>query len=149
MAEEGKGTAERSGVRPPYGRWAEAEGGRVALIGCRCRSCGETLFPERKACPSCLGSDLDEKRLEGPATLYNFTVVHQLPAGFPAPMVVGYGKFPEGVIVFAPIDADPKELKPGVSLALHAGTTKTDEKGEALVTYRFRQVAGREEGPYA
>lgn len=146
MAEERGGIAERSGTRPPYGRWEELEGGGVALIGSRCTGCAEVLFPERIVCPACRGEALEEYRLEGPATLHSFTVVHQLPSGFTAPLVVGYGRFPEKVLVLAPIDGDPAQLSPGLPLALHAGVTKTDESGRPVVTYRYRPAAGREEG---
>ena len=149
MVQEQRGPTEQAISWPPYGRWEESPDGKVALIGSRCKSCGETLFPERKVCPRCLGESLEEVRLEGPATLYSFTVVHQLPTGFTPPLTVGYGKFPEGVLVFAPIDADPDRLVSGTPLALHTGVTKSDESGQPVITYRFRPIPPSQEVEHA
>jgi len=33
------------------------------LLACRCRSCGEHLFPRRQVCARCLAPDLEETRI--------------------------------------------------------------------------------------
>ncbi len=124
------------------GRWEVGEDGRVALVASRCGACEEVIFPERPVCPRCSSKSMEEARLVGPARLHSFTVIHQLPAGFKAPMVGGYGEFPEGVLVFAPIDAGAAELKSGMLLELHEGVTRLGQNGQPLVSFRYRPAAG-------
>lgn len=125
---------------PRIGRWEVAPGGEVTLIGSHCTSCGEHLFPERAVCSKCGRATLEEVRLDGRATLASFSVIHQAPAGFEGPYAVGYGKLPDGLMVLAPIDADPAELRHGLQLELHEGVTSTAADGTPFRTYRFRPV---------
>lgn len=138
MAQQHKSEKEQVKMQPRIGRWKESQDGKVRLIASRCASCGEVVFPERSLCPRCRSNVMEEVPLSGPVSLYSFTVVHQLPAGFTSPMVVGYGRFEEGVLIFAPIDGEPESLKPGLPLELHTGVTRVDANGEPMVTYRFR-----------
>lgn len=139
MAERSKPEAAK--IRPRIGRWETAPSGAVSLIGTRCRSCGETFFPEHAVCGRCGSVDTEDVRLTGPARLFSYTIVHQLPAGFSGPLTVGYGELPEGVLVLAPIDARADELTPGMALVLHEGVTRIDEDGEPMLSYRFRPAA--------
>ncbi len=141
MAEQRKDAGGQVKIRPRIGRWEVGADGSTRLIATRCTACGETFFPEHTVCARCRGEAMETIRLEGPARLYSFTVVHQLPAGFPAPLAVGYGEFAGGVLVLAPIDAAHDELKPGMPLDLHVGVTWTDEDGEPMISYRFRPAA--------
>ncbi len=125
-------------IAPRIGRWETGEGGEVTLVGSHCTTCGESLFPERAVCSNCGHRTIEEIRLHGPATLASYTVIHQVPAGFTGPMAVGYGTFPNDVIVLAPIDAHADELHHGMSLALHEGVTSVDKDGTPFRTYRFR-----------
>ncbi len=138
MAEQLKKTEEPVKVRPRIGRWELTDDGEVILIGSECTSCGESFFPEHRACVLCGSEQTAEMRLRGPAKLFSYTVVHQLPAGFDGPLVVGYGEFEGGVLVLAPIDAAPDRLREGQRLALHIGVTRIDEDGEQMLSYRFR-----------
>jgi uncharacterized OB-fold protein len=127
-------------IAPRIGRWEVGDRGEVALIGQHCTTCGETLFPERPVCSKCGHRTLEEVRIEGPATLASYTVVHQVPSGFSGPMAVGYAALPGGVMVLAPIDADPSELHRGLELSLHEGVT-SEIDGAPFRTYRFRPAA--------
>jgi uncharacterized OB-fold protein len=127
---------------PRIGRWEIGADRQATLIASHCRTCGETSFPERAFCPNCRSQDLEESRLAGPATLYSYTVVHQVPAGFDGPLAVGYAKFPGDVIVLAPIDAPAGTLARGMRLAVRQGTTSTNEDGTPFVTYRFAPFDG-------
>ncbi len=137
MAEQSEKAREEVKIRPRIGRWEVAEDGEVTLVGVRCTSCGESFFPERKACMRCGSESMEEVRLKGPAKLHAYTIVHQLPAGFSGPVVVGYGEFEGGALVLAPIDADRAQLRKGQLLSLHVGVTRIDEDGEPMTTYRF------------
>lgn len=120
------------------GRWEVAPDGEVTLLGTHCTSCGEVLFPARSVCSRCGRRTVEEARLRGPATLTSFTVVHQAPAGFTPPIVVGYGQLADDVMILAPIDADPATLRPGTLLRLSEGVTSVDDDGAPIRTYRFR-----------
>ena len=132
---------------PRIGRWEVGADGEATLIASHCRTCGETCFPERVYCPRCRSTDREEARLSGPATLYSWTVVHQAPSGFTAPLAVGYAKLDGDVIVLAPIDAPPGTLARGMALAIREGTTSASEDGTPFLSYRF--VATGNGAPHA
>ena len=123
------------------GRWEVGPEGEVTLIGSHCTTCGETLFPERAYCSNCSAPTLETALIHGPAMLGGFSVVHQAPAGFEGPYVVGYGTLPGDVVVLAPIDADPAALHKGLRLELHEGVTSVGADGMPFRTYRFRPAA--------
>lgn len=131
---------------PRIGRWEVGAGGDVILLGSRCRVCGETTFPERSNCPRCRSTDLEPARIEGPATLLSWTVVHQAPAGFSAPFAVGYATLPGPVVVLAPIDAPRERLAKGLQLRVTEGQTSVGADGTPLVSYRFAPLDPGEPG---
>jgi uncharacterized OB-fold protein len=139
---EGRERADAVTIRPRIGRWEVDANGEVSLIGSRCTSCDETYFPEQAVCGRCGGTSTEQIRLAGPARLFSYTIVHQLPSGFTAPMTVGYAELDGGVLVLAPIDATAAQLAPGMALDLHEGVTRIDEAGEPMLSYRFRPAAG-------
>ena len=126
-------------IAPRIGRW-EAAGEDVVLIGSHCTSCDENLFPERPVCSRCGRRTLEEARFCGPATLMSYTVVHQVPAGFAGPVVVGYGILPDGLVVLAPVDAAPEDVRSGMKLVLHEGVTSSNADGTEFRTYRYRPM---------
>ncbi len=133
---------------PDIGRWEETDGGGARLFASQCLSCKEVFFPERAICPRCGGDRTTEVHLEGPAQLYDYTVVHELPQGFPKPLVVGHAEFPGRVLILAPIEVGVSEaakLRLGDSLQLCSGMTRVDANGEPMVSYRFRPVVTTEE----
>ncbi len=119
------------------GRWTTSQSGKVTLHGIRCLTCGEVTFPEREFCPRCRSTEVEPMRLEGPARLLSYTVVHQAPAGFTTPMAVGYGVFPGDAVVLAPIDAPVDQLATGMAIRVTEGTTSVSADGTPFVTYRF------------
>jgi uncharacterized OB-fold protein len=128
-------------VQARIGRWQVGPDGEVTLLGQRCRTCGEVTFPHREYCPRDRSTDLEPFRLEGPARLLSFTVVHQAPSGFPTPMAVGYGVFPNGdAVVLAPIDGPADSLHKGMALRVTEGQTSTGSDGTPFVSYRFEQL---------
>lgn len=133
-------------MEPRIGKW-EIINGRVELSASRCLSCGETFFPSRKVCLRCRGETMEQVRLKGPARLKNFTVIHQVPAGFTKPLVAGYAEFEPGVSVFAPIDAPSTELTSGSTLLdVHIGPIRTDKNGDSLIAYKFRPFRDADRG---
>jgi uncharacterized OB-fold protein len=124
------------------GRWEVGADGEVTLLGQRCRTCGEVTFPDRDYCPRDRSTDLEPARLQGPARLLSYTVVHQAPSGFTTPMAVGYGVFPNGdAVVLAPIDGPLTDLHKGMALRVTEGATSVSPDGTPFNTYRFEQAA--------
>ena len=128
-------------IRPRVGRWEIDEQGEVTLLGTHCNDCGETAFPEHSICVKCGSESTELAHIGGPATLRNFTVVHQLPSGFKSPWAVGYGDFAGELVVLAPIvGAAPEDLHEGITLKLSVGVTSVDKDGEEFETYQFTPV---------
>jgi uncharacterized OB-fold protein len=109
----------------------------VTLLGNRCRVCGETSFPDRAYCPRCRSEDLEPARIEGPAKLMSWTVVHQAPPAFTTPLAVGYAVLPGNVVVLGPIDAPRERLAKDLRLRVVEGQTSVASDGTPLVSYRF------------
>jgi uncharacterized OB-fold protein len=125
-------------IRPRIGRWEVDDHNEVALLGTHCAACGEVAFPEHQICVNCGSESTEVVRIKGPATLRNYTIVHQLPPGFERPWVVGYGDFNGQLVVLAPIvAASPDDLHEGMPLSLCVGVTKVDDDGEEMNSYQF------------
>jgi uncharacterized OB-fold protein len=124
------------------GRWEIAGDGEVSLVGTHCNSCGETFFPDRRVCAACGSEDTLEVPLRGPGELFSYTVVHQAPTGFTAPLAVGYVRLPGDVLVLGPIDVERDDLVEGLPLDIHVGQTSVAEDGSPVTTYRFKRASG-------
>ena len=71
---------------------------KPCLLGNKCRSCGETFFPNRTACRRCSSPDMEAVALSGTGMLYSFTTVRVKPPHFigQVPYLVGVVELPEG-----------------------------------------------------
>jgi len=56
--------------------WEGARKGELRIQ--QCRDCGSRFFPARDLCTSCLGQHLEWVRASGHATLFSYTVMHQV-----------------------------------------------------------------------
>ena len=125
-------------IPPRIGEWSTDSSGEITLFGSHCTNCQESYFPAHEICVRCGSEKTERLPIQGPATLRNFTVVHQLPAGFTSPWIVGYGVFEGQVVVLAPIvDTTSGELSEGTLLTLKAGVTSVDKDGDEFITYQF------------
>ena len=124
---------------PGADSWAE-EGGRVFLVGSRCRACHKHVFPRRACCDVCdVDDSMEAVRLSPTGTLYTFSEIHAAPAVFVTPYVVGYVDLPEGVRVFGQIEHRGSELALGDQVEVVLGTIRTTPDGEPVVSYKFRK----------
>ena len=85
----------------------------------RCRACGQHVFYPRAACPNCLASDLEWRRVSGRGTVHTFTVVHRGQRNFPleAPYVIAIVELAEGPRLMTNligIEADPAKIRIGL-----------------------------------
>ncbi len=138
MSDTSKKPATSAKIKPRIGEWQTDASGEVVLIGTHCTTCDESFFPAHDLCVRCGSAATQRREIRGPATLKNFTVVHQLPPGFQSPWTVGYGVFEGQVVVLAPIvGAQGGELHEGTQLSLIEGVTHVDSDGEELISYQF------------
>ncbi len=103
-----------------FTRPAESSGSS-RLIGGRCRSCGETFFPNRLCCRNCSSEDMEKVLLSPIARLYSFTMVRVKPPHFigEVPYLVGTVELPEGERVKALLTGcRQEELKIGMEMEL-------------------------------
>jgi uncharacterized OB-fold protein len=101
------------------------------LLGTRCRLCGQVFHARVSICFECLRSDLEVVPLARSGTLECFTTVHMPAERIAPPYTVGYVKLPEGLRIFAPIDAAVDALAVGMPMRL-AEFVLGAERPEAL-----------------
>ncbi len=98
----------------------------------RCRACGETHYPPRVVCPSCLGEEMDWVDLPREGTLIAFTQQRDA-MRCRRPDVLGVVEM-EGIgNVFTRIDAPLEELRIGMRVAFD---TWISPDGVALHQFR-------------
>ena len=125
------------------GLFEELDGGRVALLGSRCRACGRYQFPVGTPCPSCHGGDVEAVRLSSTGTLWGWTTVHTAPPGYDGPVPFGFGvvELPEGLRVITRLEAtDVDALTFGTPMEAGTAALHTNDDGDTVVTYTFGPV---------
>ena len=55
---------------------------RYRLEAGRCRGCGRVVYPARRICPSCRGTDFEAVKLSHRGTVVTSTVIHVAPSDF-------------------------------------------------------------------
>ena len=121
------------------------------LIGSRCVTCGNHMFPVQNGCPKCTGEETETVELGNRGTLWTWTVQGFPPksppyAGDADPKTfqafgVGYVELPGEVKVEARLtEADPEKLKIGMEMELVIVPLTTDDQGNEVVTFAFAPV---------
>lgn len=90
--------------------------GAPGLKGTRCRKCGASALLDVPVCPDCLSRDVAAVCIGSKATLTRFSTVFHSADSFEAPYVIGQIHTDEGPSTFAPILADPAQLRQGMKL---------------------------------
>jgi len=118
--------------------------GRPQLIGGKCPSCGEVVFPKSQVCPNCQEENIEEIKLGPRGKIYSITVVMQQPRPYyrgPVPYGLGFVELPEGVRVETLFtDCDPEGLKIGDEVELVIEKLYDDDEGNELISYKFRPI---------
>jgi len=112
------------------------------LLGSKCKECGKTVFPKHKICPNCLEEGvMEEIPLSRRGKLYTYTIIRQGPKGFQTPYTTVFVDLPEGVRVFSQLTtSDPKEIRIGMDVEVAVGKVCSNEKGEDVISYKFRPI---------
>jgi uncharacterized protein len=122
-----------------------------ALLGSRCRNCGNHMFPVQSGCPKCMAVDNEPVELSRRGTLWTWTVQGFPPKAPPfvgdagaatfQPFGVGYVELPDQVKVEARLtEADPERLRIGMEMELVIVPLATDADGNEVVTFAFAPV---------
>jgi uncharacterized OB-fold protein len=122
------------------------------LIGSRCLTCGNHMFPVQSGCPRCTGERTETVELATRGTLWTWTVQGFPPKAPPyigdadpktfTPFGVGYVELPGQVKVEARLtEADPARLRIGMEMHLVIVPLRTDDDGNEIVTFAFAPVA--------
>jgi uncharacterized OB-fold protein len=116
------------------------------LVGSRCRHCGALALGARDICAQCWSEGAMEPVPVGRAgRLYSFTVMHQVPEGFSAPMAVGYIDLADGLRAFAHLARDPATLTIGTELALSLVALRKGADGRMLTGPLYASKSGTAE----
>jgi uncharacterized OB-fold protein len=109
------------------------------LIGGKCSSCKETIFPKPAICPRCTGMNIEEVPLSCKGKLYTYTEVHQNPPDYGgiSPYIIGRVLLPEGVFVLSQLDAEFDDLKINMEMQLTVKNLYTDACGNEVTGYMF------------
>jgi uncharacterized OB-fold protein len=115
----------------------------VRLVGTKCRDCGETSLGANALCPNCGGDAVTAVPLADHGTLWTYTVVRNPPPGdykgprpF-APFGLGLVEMPDGIRVYAPLEADVGRLEIGMALGFRAFVQHRDAEDREVVAFAF------------
>ena len=117
-----------------------SESGKVFLVGNRCTACGQSFFPSRPFCFSCLGKEMQTVKLDSRGRLYSFTTSYIPSPHFEAPYTVGWVDLKEGIRLFAPIALSrTEELKMNMEMELVIEELWREDNS-SVMGYKFRPV---------
>ena len=114
--------------------WREIPG-RYRLEAARCGACGKVIYPVRKICPGCRGTEMERIRLSRRGTVVTSTVVHVPPDDFlfEAPYAMAVVETPEGArLMTQVVDCDPAGVAPGMEVSLEFRLIRREGKGGIL-----------------
>ena len=123
----------------------------IRLLGSRCLSCGNHLFPVQSGCPRCTAEETETVELDHRGTLWTWTVQSFPPKAPPylgptdaatfQPFGVGYVELADQVRVEARLtEADPANLRIGMAMELVTVPLATDGDCNEIVTFGFRPI---------
>jgi len=126
------------------GLWRTPPDEEPYLIGSKCPSCGEIVFPKMQVCLNCQEQNVEEVKLSRRGKIYTVTVVMQQPPLYykgPVPYALGYVELPEGVrLETLYTDCGPDSLEIGMDVELVVEKLYDDDEGNELITYKFRPI---------
>jgi uncharacterized protein len=108
---------------------------RYRLEAGRCRGCGKVVYPARRICPKCRGTEFEPLRLSRRGTVVTSTVIHVAPDAFrmEAPYAMAVVETPEGArLMTQVVDCDPDEVAPGMEVSLVFRLVQREGRGGIL-----------------
>ncbi|MDB5405253.1 MAG: hypothetical protein JWL84_165 [Rhodospirillales bacterium] len=117
---------------------AKGDRGEPLLIGGRCTSCGERMFPRHPVCPSCMGEDIVSETMPRRGTLYSYSVVHVGPKKWNKPFALGYVDLANSLRVFSHLLLADLEI--GSAMELDVAEVGRESDGTPIVSFVFKRV---------
>ena len=114
------------------------------LIGNRCTACEELFFPKKEngICTICQSTNLEEVRLSRKGKIYSYAVIMQRPPEYyrgPVPYAEGFVELPDGIRIETLFtDCNFDQLKIGMKVEMVIEKLHDDEKGNEIITFKFR-----------
>ena len=129
----------------------ELTGEGPRLLGMRCKTCDNHVFPFQKGCPKCAGTDVEPVKFGTRGTLWAWTIQGFPPKAPPylgetdpekfRPYGVGYVELPgQAKIESRLTESDPTKLVEGMEMELTLEPVGQDEDGNDIVTYAFKPI---------
>jgi uncharacterized OB-fold protein len=118
----------------------DVSSGTTRLVGGTCAVCSEVMFPFRKRCTACAGTEIARTLLPNRGTLWTYTVQGFMPPSPPfrgstvetfLPFAVGYVELGDIVRVESRLIGDPETFRIGMELEL----VPLDVDGESLYAF--------------
>lgn len=139
--------SDKKGVPVREGLWTtpSSSEGEPQLIGGKCPSCGEIVFPKNRVCVNCQHQTMDEIKLSRRGKIFTSSTVMLTPPKYykgPVPYAIGYVELAEGVRILTPFSGDPELLKVGMDVELVIEKLLEDDEGNEIMGYKFRPIEG-------
>jgi uncharacterized OB-fold protein len=115
---------------------------RYRLEAVRCRKCSKVVFPARRICPACRGTEFEKTHLSWKGKVITSTIVNVAPADFQmeAPYVVAVVETPEGArLMTQVVDCEPSTVQPGMEVTLVFRRLRAEGHG-GILCYGFKAV---------
>lgn len=117
--------------------------GEPHLMGTKCSKCGAAFFPPRKICTYCLTDEgVEEAPLGNKGRLYAFTTIRIASKEFNPPYSFGYVILePDDIRIptlLTGVEDAEKELHTGMEMEMTIEPLRVDEKGNTLMTFKFK-----------
>ena len=115
---------------------------RYRLEAARCRNCSKVVYPARRLCPSCRGTDWEKTALSRRGKVITSTVVHVAPGdlAMEAPYAIAVIETPEGARFMAQVvDCEPETVLPGLEVTLEFRLIRK-EGHEGILCYGHKGV---------
>jgi len=114
--------------------WREVPA-RLRLEASRCAACDVVVYPARKVCPECRGSELATTRLTPEGKVVTSTVIHVPPTDLQmeAPYAMAIVETPEKArLMVQVVDVEPAEVKIGMPVRLEFRRIRREGHGGIL-----------------
>lgn len=112
----------------------------LGLKAVRCRSCGEVIYPPKKACPYCGSRDLEEVALPRKGKVVTYTVINVPIEGFPKPTVIAVAEL-GGAKVMGQVISGADALEEGAEVEVVLGKVGRTVEGLEYYVPAFRVVS--------
>lgn len=108
---------------------------RYRLEAGRCVGCGKVVYPARRICPACRGTEWEKVRLSRRGVVVTSTVIHVAPDDFmmQAPYAMALVETPEGArLMTQVVDCEPSTVLPGMEVSLEFRMIRKEGKSGIL-----------------